>query len=369
MRVLRLAGLTSVALIAACCALSCRSIGPRTVTRDRIDYLTALGNSWKQQTLLNIVKLRYGDMPVFLEVTQVIAGYQVQSTVSAGLVAGSPPSTNGLIGPVTVTGSAGAIDTYTDRPTVMYAPLMGVDFLKKLMTPIPPSAVLFLLQAGYSAELVLPIAVDSINGLSNESKRGMNRPVDPRFLRLAALMREGQLNGALQIRIDRPTEGGETAVIVFGPSKDPAMVAAGRELRSLLGVRPGLRRLRVFYGGYSGRDDEIDMTTRSMLQVMLELAAGCVQVPESDVAEGRAAPGLVTTAAQPPASAATIAIHSGPAAPSDAYVAVQYGGRWFWIADTDIQSKYRFAFVMLLFSISDTGIRAAAPVVTVPASP
>jgi hypothetical protein len=48
----------------------------------------------------------------------------------------------------------------------------------------------------------------------------------------------------------------------------------------------------VNYGGYSGRNDEIDMMTRSMLQIMLEFAA-VVQVPESDVAHGKATPGLV----------------------------------------------------------------------------
>src|SRR5512135_3751184 len=68
------------ALIAiAVCA--CSSIGPPTVPRDRVDYITAIGESWKQQTLLNIVKLRYGDFPILLEIAQVIAGYQFQSTV------------------------------------------------------------------------------------------------------------------------------------------------------------------------------------------------------------------------------------------------------------------------------------------------
>ena len=61
-------------------------------------------------------------------------------------------------------------------------------------------------------------------------------------------------------------------------------------------------------------------------------------------------------------------IVSGDKPPPEAYVAVPYKGRWFWIADTDIRSKYTFAFVMLLFSISETGVRGNAPVVTVPAS-
>jgi hypothetical protein len=54
---------------------ACTSIGRGTVSHDRIDYASAIGNSWKEQTLLNIVKLRYVDMPIFLEVAQVIAGY------------------------------------------------------------------------------------------------------------------------------------------------------------------------------------------------------------------------------------------------------------------------------------------------------
>jgi len=46
----------------------------------------------------------------------------------------------------------------------------------------------------------------------------------------------------------------------------------------------------------------------------------------------------------------------------------QYDKRWFWIAGNDIQSKYTFTIIMLLFSISETGVKGAAPVVTIPAN-
>jgi hypothetical protein len=46
---------------------ACAGIGPGTVPHDRIDYGSAIGDSWKEQTLLNIIKLRYVAMPIVLE--------------------------------------------------------------------------------------------------------------------------------------------------------------------------------------------------------------------------------------------------------------------------------------------------------------
>ena len=156
-------------------------------------------------------------------------------------------------------------------------------------------------------------------------------------------------------------------MLVFGPSKDPELAAKGREIKSLLGIRPDLRELKVNYGGYSGRDDEIDMMTRSMLQIMLEFAA-VVQVPQSDVEQGKALPGLIDTRAPAAPGGPPLQVLVTDARPKDAFVAVQYRERWFWIADADIQSKYIFGIIMLLFSVSDTGVKGAAPVVTIPAN-
>jgi len=355
-------GLTIAVLVLA--VVACTNIGPGTVSRDRIDYASSIGNSWKEQTLLNIVKLRYGDMPIFLEVAQVIAGYQLQGTLGTSFTAGNFNAA--VIGPFTATGNATAAGTYTDRPTVIYQPLTGVDFLKRLMTPIPPSSVLFALQSGYSAERVMPITLDSINGINNASNR-LSRPPDPKFTRLVELMGEGQLAGAIQIRIEHPKEGSESSVLIFGPSRDSELAAKGREIKSILGMKPDLREVRVNYGGYSGKDDEIDMKTRSMLEIMLEFAS-LVQVPEADVVQGKATPGVAEALGTAALSGPSLRVQVTDAQPPDAFVATQYDGRWFWIADTDIQSKYTFGIIMLLFSIADTGVRGSAPVVTIPAN-
>src|SRR5215472_16683800 len=113
-------------LFASFSASACTSIGPPSVPRDRVDYVNASGTSWERETLLNIVKLRYGHAPVFLSITQVVTGYQFQSTVGGSLTASNFTPVQDVFG---VTGFATAQGQYTDRPTIIYTPLTGVDFL------------------------------------------------------------------------------------------------------------------------------------------------------------------------------------------------------------------------------------------------
>jgi hypothetical protein len=92
------------------------------------------------------------------------------------------------------------------------------------------------------------------------------------------------------------------------------------------------------------------MMNYSMLQIMLELAA-IVRVPESDVVQGMATPGLVDAQAAGALSVPLLWVLVTDTAPQDAYVAVQYDSRWFWTADTDIQSKNTFAIICCCFRL------------------
>ena len=129
-------------LTAALSVTACYNIGPKTIPRDRFDYNAAISDSWKEQTLLNIVKLRYADMPLFVDISSVVSGYTLQSEVN---ILGSRSSSNSIQGNSTTLGGSA---TFTDRPTITYAPITGSQFNKSFMTPIAPRSVLFLLPAG-----------------------------------------------------------------------------------------------------------------------------------------------------------------------------------------------------------------------------
>ena len=78
---------------------ACSGIGPATVARDRFDYTTAISESWKRQMLLNIVKLRYGDAPIFLDVASIINQYQLTTDLNASYSWTAPfLSTTGITG-------------------------------------------------------------------------------------------------------------------------------------------------------------------------------------------------------------------------------------------------------------------------------
>ena len=336
----------------------CHSIGPHTVATDRFDYSTAIADSWKQQTLLNIVKIRYVDLPVFVDVSSVVAGYSLQT----GIGVGGTLSTENAIQGNFFNGSGSAI--YTDRPTITYTPMTGQKFLKGLMTPIDPKNIFFMLQSGYAADFVLGLTVESLNGLHNRSNAGGTvRAADPEFVRALQLMREVQMAGAVGMRVEENKDKSETAVLFFRRDNMPPEIAdKGAEIRRLLQLPADQQQFKLIYSPVLGATNELAVGSRSMVQIMGAFAS-YTDVPEQDIKEGRALPSLTST--NSPGN--TVKIKCSPDKPADAFAAVPYRGHWFWIDDRDWQSKRALTAVMFLFTMAETGGEEKLPLITIPA--
>lgn len=341
--------------------IGCKGIGPGTVARDRFDYSASISESWKRQTLLNIVKLRYLDPPIFVDVGQIVSGYSLETGINVG---GQISSQNAIQGNSLLLGSSAR---FTDRPTITYVPLTGNKFIKGLMTPLSPESVFFTIQSGWPADGVLLAMAASINGLKNqETSFGSVTPPEPAFLRALALLRKIQLSGAVGMRVMQDVQKHETSLLTFRTENiSPETVADIHELRGLLRLDPKESELKLVFGATAATDKEVAIITRSILHLMQTMASQ-IEVPADDLLHTRAVPGWETVNEATGANR-LVKIQSAEEKPSNAFVAIDYRNHWFWIDDSDLKTKRVFAFMMMLFTLAENGERENLPLITIPA--
>ncbi|MGD9337020.1 MAG: hypothetical protein PVF76_06815 [Syntrophobacterales bacterium] len=348
----------TIGAVAILLLAGCASIGPRTIPRDRFDYASAISTSWKKQMLLNMVKIRYADIPVFVDVASVINQYALEGEITLGA-----SWSDGINGDGQNVGGTGK---YRDQPTITYAPLMGKRFAESLVKPIPPPAIFFLIQTGIRVDGVFRTCVQTVNGIHNRTGRhSMVRPADPEFYRLISLLRKIQQSGAVGMRIEKTEDEREATVFTFKQKNiSPEIVSAINSVKLLLGLSPDVRDFRVVYGSVARDDKEIAILSRSMLEVIIELSS-YVDVPEMHLTEGRTYEALLDQMDVSEEFGPLIAVNSDESRPADDFIAVRYKDYWFWIDDRDLRSKRTFAFLWLLFSFTETE-KGYAPVVTIP---
>jgi hypothetical protein len=367
----------------------CSGIGPHMVVPSRFDYTAAIADSWKQQMLINMVKIRYGDTPVFLEVASVISQFQVAGQVNWGGTFNNQSESNSrtvggtgnLANPVTGTvngsgvfGSAflsdsqtfGVTGNYGDRPTVTYMPLSGEKFTRTFMKPIPPPAILTLIQAGYPIDLVLRFCVHSVNGVRNRyGGSARARHADPEFYPLLERLRRIQDSGAIGLRVEKTGET-EGVLMSFRGKVDASTQEDIDFVRKTLGLDPAAGELRIAYGSVAKDSRELAILTRSILEIIVDLAS-CIEVPVAHVEEQRVNPTMPEDTVDGTPVPPLIRIHSSRFRPCDAFLAVPYRNHWFWVDDRDMRSKSLFSFVMIIFSLTDTQGKEGAPIITIPA--
>ena len=357
MRATRQTRALAVAIVGAVALTGCTHIGPTTLAVDRFDYGTAIADSWKQQTLLNIVKLRYMDLPVFVDVSSIVAGYSVQTGVTVNGVLSSTGAVQGNYAGI------GGQAVFTDRPTITYVPMTGEKFLRGLIAPIDPKKIFYMLQTGYAADFILGLTVESLNGVRNRSTTGGDvREADPEFVQALALLREVQASGAFGMAVEQDQAKGSTGVVFFRREEVPTEAAAkAAEIRRLLKLDPDQQKFALTYSPVRGASTELAVNSRSMLQIMNAFAS-YVDVPEEHLMSHRALPSLGRASDRQ-----QVRIYSGVEEPAAAFATVRYRDHWFWVDDSDWQTKRALTAVMFFFTLADTGANENLPLITIPA--
>ena len=345
-------------LIAASAVAGCSSIGPASIKRDRTDYSGSMANSWKEQMLLNVVKFRYFDPPVFLDVSSVVSSQELytQGDLTSRIV--PDPLTTSTRDYYNL----GVTTRYTDRPTISYTPVTGDRFINMLLRPIPSQTMFTMIDSGHDAAFIMQLAVRSINGINNYSlSPARARAEDARFGQVIAAIRRIQQAGAIGTR-SVVARKGTTTWVFFRHDGGRKVEEDIRLVKRLLRLE-SRRDEYLITGGPGRKPGEIALVTRSMQEILTELAAG-VQVPKEDIVEQRATsvPAVGLDSAPRP----LIRIHASSVRPSDAYTAVSYRDHWFWVDDRDLRSKRVFMFLMIFSALSETRAVPQMPIVTIP---
>ena len=304
----------------------CSSFGPSRLPPDLFDYNGAIAESSQEQMLMNLVRLRYQDVPVFLSVSSVLSQYVYSGNASVNGMAGrAGGASNDAIG-----AHAGVL--YIDRPTVTYSPLSGEDFARQLLTPIPTELLFSLVQSEWPAKQLLTMSIQRINHLVNEGYYPAPVPAvgdeTDSFRRAVALIIELSIDSAIEMQ--RGVDGDSSSnYLVFEKTDDPRTRARIVELKHMLNLAGDVDRFEVTDRITQRTSDQVTIRLRSLLTLMGYLSKG-VQVPPSHLEDGWVpAVGDQTgaTFVDPGLSELDMRVLVSEQPPEDTFVAVRSPGR------------------------------------------
>jgi hypothetical protein len=392
------------------CAGAAGCVGPTAVKLSRLHYNEAYRSTNDQQLLLNIVRLRYADSPVFIDLPNITSQFEVAGAGNYNGGYGNQFAGRNSLG-------FGGL-TARDTPTLSYHPREGREIAKALLNPL--SAELFsVVNTGANIGQLLLMVINDFNDVPNAPRATLIIPTAPdensRFREGVRLLTELIDRDALELLIGTTEEDDDasdpvpsTAVrgadlltaakdgYVFRSRTENRMALVKRDRGLVLKVRPafvdspemyalaevfrftpGRRVYRIkseLTSDASVRNpqalpgDTIYLNMRSVLQVATYLSKG-VCVPAEHVAGG-IAPSTTAPDGQPfdwtRVTTGLFFVNSSKHRPKGAEVAVHYRGYWFYIAGNDVKSRAVISILEMLFALEESEEKPGGPLLTLP---
>jgi hypothetical protein len=337
----------------------CSKFGYEQIAPDRFNYNESIAQSANEQMLLNLVRLRYQDVPVFLAVGSVLTQYVYAG--NAGINAAAVESGSSIAGI-----SAGML--YIERPTITYNPLSGDDFARQLLTPIPAELIFSLIQSGWPADQLLKMTLQRINGISNApinaQQGGYDQKARQNFQRMVELTLKLRARSAIEMQAEINGDK-KISSLVFEDNKDASTIALINEFKALLHLHPEQSVFRVTTQIARREQDEITIKVRSILTLMIFLATG-VEVPDAMHQHSWQADPNSANEVEEGLLQSPLQVYAHQEEPGSAFVTVQYRQYWYFIKNTDLKSKQAFGLLTYLFQLQSPKSPAQAPVLTIP---
>ena len=340
----------------------------------RTAYNYAAQSTTNEELLLNLVRLRYSDTPYFMQLNNVTTqftygGKFLPSIFIPGFNQNNPASLEGEF-------------IWQSQPTIQYSPLQGKDFAIQLMHPLDLRIIQGLIYTGWDVDRVFRILVQSMAEIPNASSASGPIPQNPpkykKFFEATCLMRHFQLLGELQIGLRYIPKNNISKVEKleenhFQPNiiqiSFPGEGEEAKALADLLEVtkRSGGKYLLSMRQDFNEKA-EIGIMTRSLLGCMYYLSLG-VLVPREHIEKGFV--GRTFSSNETPFDwleivGDLITIYSSDRYPEEAFLSVLYRGHWFYIDDSDINSKRTFVLLQQIFNLQAKQEEQEAPFLTIP---
>ncbi len=349
----------------------CAAQGARRIPADRFDYNAAIAKSTREQMLLNIVRSRYLEVPVFLTVSSVLTQYEYDRSVGlGGVLESGSDAIDALSGETNL--------RFSERPTITYLPVEGQEFSAHLLAEIPSELIFAAAQSGWPIDIFMRIGIQRIGALENmsfgeipatgfkDAQKLFASELEKlrRFERMIELIFTLSDREVIEvIHLEENEKSGNYLIIADEVPED--LRSALGELRQLIGLTHG-NRYRITHRVTNIKDDEIPIQTYSIMAMMEFMARG-VEVPVEHLEEGRVVDyGLQNSDGELMKGLIPFKMRSSKDRPQNAFAAVRFHDYWYYIEDNDITTKRALSLIMVLFRLQAPTPAGAAPILTLP---
>lgn len=337
--------------------------GAETISPSGYAYNEAIAQTKSEQLLLNLVRLKYRDAIVFMDIDGVTTQHQYGASFASETLIPFRQIRDGAA--LLIPG----VNT-SETPTIVYKPLDSSQFAQDLLAPITPETIILLANSGWSIERLLACCVERLGPLSNAPSASGPTPAsipnNAPFRNASALLRELQKQERVRVR-HVMSEGNATADTIL------LINAAGTEscdaLRRLLGAPSCDMRYSLVAKDRDTQDESLLAQTRTVLGALYALSH-VIDTPQSHQTEGLTTISQAARADTPDWETFTsglFRVRSGVSAPESAAVQVYYRDHWFWIEDSDLDSKTTFSLMLFLLALQSAASDGVSPLLTIDA--